>query len=236
MKFLRNRLFLIGSALVLAGVALIVTGFVLFHESPKELARAELEQLIASKALIDGRVTPTLYPGIYQVEGKRIAGNKIQRVFISTHLDEAQVKSLLEPNGTKIEMPGQSMRGQWLSILSTLIVGGVVIFIFMKQMNIGHPKSAHVRHRPTVAFSDVAGIEEAKGEVQEIVDFLRDPAKYQRLGGSLPKGVLLIGPPGTGKTMLAKAIASEANASFFSAHGSDFTEVFVGVRAKRGRH
>ena len=89
--------------------------------------------------------------------------------------------------------------------------------------------------RPTVGFRDVAGIEEAKSEVSEVVDFLRDPKKYQRLGGRLPKGVLLIGPPGTGKTMLAKAIACEANANFFSVHGSDFTEVFVGVGAKRVR-
>jgi cell division protease FtsH len=81
----------------------------------------------------------------------------------------------------------------------------------------------------------VAGIEEAKGEVQEVVDFLRDPTKFQRLGGRLPKGILLIGPPGTGKTMLARAIAGEARASFFSVHGSDFTELFLGVGAKRVR-
>jgi cell division protease FtsH len=103
------------------------------------------------------------------------------------------------------------------------------------QARIGRGKNARVRERPTVTFREVAGIEEAKAEVQEIVDFLRDPKKYQRLGGNLPKGVLLIGPPGTGKTMLAKAIACEANASFYSAHGSDFTEVFVGVGAKRVR-
>jgi cell division protease FtsH len=84
-------------------------------------------------------------------------------------------------------------------------------------------------------FCDVAGIDEAKAEVREIVDFIRDPKKYRRLGGNLPKGVLLIGPPGTGKTMLAKAIAGEANASFFSVHGSDFVEVFVGVGARRVR-
>jgi cell division protease FtsH len=110
-----------------------------------------------------------------------------------------------------------------------------VVTMLMYQSRIGRGKNARVRERPTVTFREVAGIEEAKGEVQEIVDFLRDPKKYQRLGGNLPKGVLLIGPPGTGKTMLAKAIACEANASFYSAHGSDFTEVFVGVGAKRVR-
>jgi cell division protease FtsH len=92
-----------------------------------------------------------------------------------------------------------------------------------------------VKVRPDVRFDHVAGIEEAKAELTEIVDFLKNPRKYKQLGGKLPKGVLLIGPPGTGKTMLAKAIAGEANANFFSAHGSDFNEVFVGVGAKRIR-
>jgi cell division protease FtsH len=103
------------------------------------------------------------------------------------------------------------------------------------QLNLGRGQNAQVKNRPKVTFEEVAGIEEAKSEVQEIVDFLRNPKKFQRLGGNLPKGVLLIGPPGTGKTMLAKAIACEAKAQFFSAHGSDFTEVFVGVGAKRVR-
>jgi cell division protease FtsH len=86
-----------------------------------------------------------------------------------------------------------------------------------------------------VTFEDVAGIDEAKGELQEIVDFLRDPQKFQRLGGKIPKGVLLVGPPGTGKTLLARAIAGEANVPFFTISGSDFVEMFVGVGASRVR-
>ena len=86
-----------------------------------------------------------------------------------------------------------------------------------------------------VTFDDVAGIDEAKGELQEIVEFLKDPQKFQRLGGKIPKGVLLVGPPGTGKTLLARAIAGEANVPFFTISGSDFVEMFVGVGASRVR-
>jgi cell division protease FtsH len=86
-----------------------------------------------------------------------------------------------------------------------------------------------------VTFEDVAGVDEAKEELQEIVEFLRDPQKFQRLGGRIPKGVLLVGPPGTGKTLLARAIAGEANVPFFTISGSDFVEMFVGVGASRVR-
>src|SRR4026209_1503269 len=86
-----------------------------------------------------------------------------------------------------------------------------------------------------VTFEDVAGVDEAKSDLQEIVEFLRDPGKFQRLGGKIPRGVLLVGPPGTGKTLLAKAIAGEANVPFFSISGSDFVEMFVGVGASRVR-
>ena len=86
-----------------------------------------------------------------------------------------------------------------------------------------------------INFSDVAGLEEAKTEVMEIVDFLKNPKKYTQLGGKIPKGALLIGPPGTGKTLLAKAVAGEANVPFFSISGSDFVEMFVGVGASRVR-
>jgi cell division protease FtsH len=91
------------------------------------------------------------------------------------------------------------------------------------------------RDRNRVTFRDVAGVEEAKEEVQEIVDFLKDPKKFQKLGGRIPKGVLMVGPPGTGKTLLARAIAGEADVPFFSISGSDFVEMFVGVGASRVR-
>src|SRR5262249_41002033 len=86
-----------------------------------------------------------------------------------------------------------------------------------------------------VTFDDVAGIDEAKAELEEIVEYLKDPQKFQRLGGKIPKGVLLVGPPGTGKTLLARAIAGEANVPFFTIFGSDFVEMFVGVGAHPGR-
>src|ERR1700720_925326 len=86
-----------------------------------------------------------------------------------------------------------------------------------------------------VTFEDVAGVDEAKQDLQEIVEFLRDPGKYQRLGGRIPRGVLLVGPPGTGKTLIARAVAGEANVPFFTISGSDFVEMFVGVGASRVR-
>ena len=95
-------------------------------------------------------------------------------------------------------------------------------------------KAADPRHAPRHV-TDVAGVEEAKADVEEIVDFLRDPQKFQRLGGKIPKGVLMVGPSGTGKTLLAKAIAGEANVPFFTISGSDFVEMFVGVGASRVR-
>ncbi|WP_234729849.1 ATP-dependent zinc metalloprotease FtsH [Acidocella facilis] len=124
-----------------------------------------------------------------------------------------------------------------------LLILGVWIF-FMRQMQSGGGRAMGfgksrarllTEKQGRITFEDVAGIDEAKGELQEIVDFLRDPQKFQRLGGKIPKGCLLVGPPGTGKTLLARAIAGEANVPFFSISGSDFVEMFVGVGASRVR-
>ncbi len=124
-----------------------------------------------------------------------------------------------------------------------LLIVGLWIF-FMRQMQTGGNKALSFgkckakllnTSGKKVTFKDVAGVEEAKEELQEIVEFLKDPQKFQKLGGRIPKGVLLMGPPGTGKTLLARAIAGEADVPFFSISGSDFVEMFVGVGASRVR-
>ena len=135
----------------------------------------------------------------------------------------------------------------WVSILINAVpfVLLLAFWIFMmRQMQSGGNKALsfgksrarlHSSQQKKVTFKDVAGVEEAKEELQEIIEFLREPQKFQKLGGRIPKGVLLIGPPGTGKTLLARAIAGEANVPFFSISGSDFVEMFVGVGASRVR-
>src|SRR5256712_3364792 len=93
----------------------------------------------------------------------------------------------------------------------------------------------HTEIRPKVSFDDVAGVDEAKEELQEVIEFLKHPKKFQALGAKIPRGVLLVGPPGSGKTLLAKAVAGEAGVPFFSISGSEFVEMFVGVGASRVR-
>ena len=133
--------------------------------------------------------------------------------------------------------------GMLLSWFPILLMIGVWIF-FMRQMQAGSGKAMGfgkskakllTERHGRVMFEDVAGVDEAKEDLQEIVEFLRDPHKFQRLGGKIPKGALLVGPPGTGKTLLARAVAGEANVPFFTISGSDFVEMFVGVGASRVR-
>ncbi|MGH9671389.1 MAG: ATP-dependent zinc metalloprotease FtsH, partial [Terriglobales bacterium] len=152
---------------------------------------------------------------------------------------------ILRDKGVNIIVKDASAAGwTWLIQLSPLLLIGVLWIIMIRQMQTGGNKALSFgksrarllsMQQKKVTFKDVAGVEEAKEELREIIEFLREAQKFQKLGGRIPKGVLLVGPPGTGKTLLARAIAGEANVPFFSISGSDFVEMFVGVGASRVR-
>ena len=156
------------------------------------------------------------------------------------------IYKLLQDNGVNVDIK-EANSSNWVSVIINAVPFLLLLafWIFMmRQMQSGGNKALsfgksrarlHSSQQKKVTFKDVAGVDEAKEELQEIIEFLREPQKFQKLGGRIPKGVLLIGPPGTGKTLLARAIAGEANVPFFSISGSDFVEMFVGVGASRVR-
>ena len=183
------------------------------------------------------------------IEGRNLRGeNKNGRIVTSVMPEGTDIVTVLDANDVRIvASPENSGMPSFFSILLSwfpmLLFIGIWIF-FMRQMQggsrgaMGFGKSRAkllTEHQGRVTFEDVAGIDEAKTELEEVVEFLKDPGKFQRLGGKIPKGVLLVGPPGTGKTLLARAIAGEANVPFFTISGSDFVEMFVGVGASRVR-
>jgi cell division protease FtsH len=195
-----------------------------------------------------------------QVQDVRIQGNTITGTFreprngvqkFATYVPNAPVDEQLMPmlikNVDRVDAgpaeEGVNLGSIFVSWLPVLVLVGVYIF-FLRQMQSGTGRAMGfgksrarllTEKHGRVTFEDVAGIDEAKAELEEIVDFLKDPQKFQRLGGKIPKGCLLVGPPGTGKTLLARAIAGEANVPFFTISGSDFVEMFVGVGASRVR-
>jgi cell division protease FtsH len=183
------------------------------------------------------------------IQGHTITGHLADNRTFQTYAPEDTTLSqrLIEKGVRVIARPEESDVPPLLHILLNwfpmLLLIGVWVF-FMRQMQAGGGRAMGfgksrarmlTEKQGRVTFDDVAGIDEAKGELQEIVEFLKDPQKFQRLGGKIPKGVLLVGPPGTGKTLLARAIAGEANVPFFTISGSDFVEMFVGVGASRVR-
>lgn len=168
--------------------------------------------------------------------------------FVTIIPSRARISELLDKSGVQYRFEADrrgSFLGQLISGILPLALMLGVWFLVMRQMSggkgggaMGFGKSKAKllsESKGRVTFEDVAGIDEAREELQEIVDFLKDPAKFQRLGGKIPKGALLIGPPGTGKTLTARAVAGEANVPFFTISGSDFVEMFVGVGASRVR-
>ncbi|UCV10761.1 ATP-dependent zinc metalloprotease FtsH [Dechloromonas denitrificans] len=207
----------------------VATGSVEYSQFIEEVKQGRI-----SKVVMEGRTLKAT-----TTEGKRITSYAPPDLWLVSDLLKSGVKIEAKPE----EEPSFLMN-LFVSWFPMLLLIGVWVF-FMRQMQGGGKGGAFSfgksRARMTdeaqnvITFVDVAGCDEAKEEVQEIVDFLRDPSKFQKLGGRIPKGVLMVGNPGTGKTLLAKAIAGEAKVPFFSISGSDFVEMFVGVGAARVR-
>jgi cell division protease FtsH len=165
---------------------------------------------------------------------------------VKGRITESEYKELRALLGSRlIEEPSSTIWTDLLfSLLPFLLIIGLLYFLFVRQLrnagkgalNFGKSKAKMLtRENEKIVFKDVAGCDEAKEEVSEIVDFLKEPKRFRKIGGTIPKGVLMVGPPGTGKTLLAKAVAGEADVPFFSISGSDFVEMFVGVGAARVR-
>lgn len=224
-------------------VVLIVFTIILFNafNAPKE-DKSKMNYSDFIKMIEQGKISEVTIQE-NNIEGKKDDGTKFKTYAPN---DPQLIATLREKNvRVTVEPPATSpwylvFLSSWLPIL---VLFGIWIFM-MKQMQIGGNKALSfgksrakllTENKNRVTFEDVAGVDEAKVEVEEIIEFLKEPQRFQKLGGKIPKGVLLIGPPGTGKTLLARAIAGEANVPFFTISGSDFVEMFVGVGASRVR-
>jgi cell division protease FtsH len=222
---------------------LLVALFNLFQTSGSRIQQGTLPYSEFLNMVQGGQVREVVIKG-HTIHGKYTSSGTFstyapQDPSLIERLDKAKVQYSAEPSEDNVP----SLFSVLVSWFPMLLLIGVWIF-FMRQMQSGGGKAmgfGKSRARlltekvGRVTFDDVAGIDEAKQELEEIVDFLKDPQKFQRLGGKIPKGCLLVGPPGTGKTLLARAIAGEANVPFFTISGSDFVEMFVGVGASRVR-
>ncbi|MGM0589957.1 MAG: ATP-dependent zinc metalloprotease FtsH [Bacteroidota bacterium] len=203
---------------------------------------AHVQGVYSQKAIKEGIVQP---PSEQQQQWQLTGSEEQVSRFYTTMLEGDDIRSVLDEHNVTYDV---RIEEDWFGgILTWLIPIGLAIafwiFIFRRMnpgqqvLSIGKNKASlyDKQQENKVSFKDVAGLEEAKTEVEEVVEFLKKPEKFTRLGGNLPKGVLLVGPPGTGKTLLAKATAGEADVPFFSLSGSDFVEMFVGVGAARVR-
>ncbi|MBK6429067.1 MAG: ATP-dependent zinc metalloprotease FtsH [Blastocatellia bacterium] len=227
--------------LIIAGAVLLYTAFKNgTGVREKQLSYSELLTTVQQKQVKDATFEGAQVRGKLADDSPYVADVENQEV-------QKALSDEMQKAGTKIEGFKTSSNSTFLMILTwwAPIILFIVFWIFlMRQMQSGGNKALSFgksrakllsNQQKRVTFKDVAGVEEAKDELQEIIEFLKEPQKFQKLGGRIPKGVLMMGPPGTGKTLLARAIAGEANVPFFSISGSDFVEMFVGVGASRVR-
>ncbi len=235
----------------------IISGIVVFSlwstlsrlgpQSVKNLKFSEFLDLVQQKKIHTANISSNVVTGKMDPDtanGQSGTSHLVTRYETAIPLNYPNLVDLLREGGVVIDIE-KITKNEWASWLSYLVPFILIIFFWMfmmrqqaggKNFTFGKSKARMFSgEKGKVTFKDVAGVEEAKEELEEIIEFLKEPKKFQRLGGKIPKGVLLVGAPGSGKTLLAKAIAGEANVPFFSISGSDFVELFVGVGASRVR-
>ncbi len=222
------------------------------EKKPRELSYMELSKKIEGGQIVPGtgQIAYNQQSILRKITGRfyetDAATGKTNEVDFKTEtpLTDDLTSALLTSGKFKPVEPNNVMLNVLMGLLPFLLLAGLIYFFLIRQikmagkgaMSFGKSKARMLnKEKNKTTFKDVAGVEEAKEEVSELVEFLKDPKKFQKLGGRIPKGILMVGAPGTGKTLLAKAIAGEAEAAFFSISGSDFVEMFVGVGASRVR-
>ncbi|HTH29118.1 MAG TPA: ATP-dependent metallopeptidase FtsH/Yme1/Tma family protein, partial [Sphingobium sp.] len=233
------------SALIWAGVILALLLFVTMFDSrtaPQAgtaIAYSDFRQKVQNGSVKEVAIAPDRITGTLE--------NNQQ--FSTVPVTDPGLANLLDENGVKYSGEKEEQPSFWMILLYQslpfVLILGIAFFVLRQMqkgggasgaMGFGKSKAKLLTEKQgRVTFDDVAGIDEAREELQEIVEFLKDPSKFARLGGKIPKGALLVGSPGTGKTLLARAIAGEAGVPFFTISGSDFVEMFVGVGASRVR-
>ena len=232
----------IGWILLIAAVAIIL---LLLLRSPSTTDELELSQVVEMAQA--GEVTAIEVEGdkliVLTADEREFESRKESGTSVFEILREAGVET--GSNGVEVIVKGTGFNfgGLLISFLPLILFGALLIYLFRRTrgslnqtMNFSRSQARQVTEdRPTITFEDVAGVDEAKVELAEIVEFLKNPEKFARVGARIPRGVLLVGPPGTGKTLISKAVAGEAGVAFFSISGSEFVEMFVGVGASRVR-
>ena len=232
----------IGWILMIAAIAIILL-FLL--RSPSATNELELSQVVEMAQ--SGEVTAIQVEGdkliVLTAAGQEFESRKESGTSVYEILREAGVETGSNGVEVTVKSAGFNFGGLLISFLPLILFGALLIYLFRRTrgslnqtMNFSRSQARQVTDdRPTITFQDVAGVDEAKVELAEIVEFLKNPEKFARVGARIPRGVLLVGPPGTGKTLISKAVAGEAGVAFFSISGSEFVEMFVGVGASRVR-
>jgi cell division protease FtsH len=226
---------------VVLGLLLIfVLQFFMVRGVSQEIPYSEFKQYLGQGMVQDLTLSAT------DIRGTLVRSEQDQRPFVTNRVEDPELVNQLEEKGVRFTgRPANSFLGSILSWILPIIIIFAIWNFTMRRMQIGGPGILNVgqskarlvadKDAARTTFADVAGIEEAKEELVEVVEFLKTPSKFEDLGGRIPKGVLLVGAPGTGKTLLAKAVAGEAGVPFFNISGSEFVEMFVGVGAARVR-